>query len=118
MSMRTALPVLALAVAVIVGCKEAERPAATPSASTPAPSPLSSVTLAPSDASKASMTTPGAPAEAGSAIGGTAAGNTTDPQPTGTGRGSATSASPPEPTGGDGSPQAPRRKSATNNAYA
>jgi len=87
------------------GCDQA-RTSAAPAPATGSSSPASATPApasAPSDGKQGSMTH--SPAEAGSAIGGTAPGNTTDPKPKVEGGALATGAAP-EPTGGDGSREA------------
>lgn len=99
--------------AALAGCDQAKPPstAAAPATSSAAAATASpglapsavAVNPAPSDAPKGSMTH--SPNEAGSALGGTAAGNVTDPKGTTTG-GAATGGAAPEPTGGDGTREA------------
>lgn len=98
----------AILVTALVGGCDQPKPAASA-----APSPTSGTTNAspglapsavavnpsPSDAPKGSMTD--RPTEAGSALGGTAVGNVSDPKPAAEGGAARTSAAP-EPTGGDG----------------
>jgi len=86
-------------------CEKAPPPAVKTQAGPTSPNVAPPVPATPSDAPKASMVTPGAK-EAGSAIGGTAGGNTTDPRPPGAGGGPAETRAAPEPTGGNGSPKA------------
>lgn len=74
-----------------------------PAASPTTPSSTAAVSPSPSDAPKGSMTS--APSEAGSALGGTAPGNVTDPKPNAPG-GAVSQGGAPQPTGGDGSKEA------------
>lgn len=104
-------PIRAMATALALGltltaCDRAPAGEARSSAATssgPAPSAVA-VTPAPSDAKDPAFTAPAAK-QAGSAIGGTAGGNTTDPQSS-TPKGEPIApGKPAEPTGGDGTPQ-------------
>lgn len=79
---------------------DAGKPAA-PSVSTPATT-AANVTPSSPDAPLPSLKQ--GSNEAGSAIGGTAGGNTTDPRPVGADKGAAVPNGPAEPTGGDGNP--------------
>ena len=89
----------------MTACDSYNKPAATTAAPSPAPSaaPATPVPPTSSDASKGSMTSK--PTEAGSAMGGTAPGNVTEPAPKAAG-GPTTTGGAPEPTGGDGSKEA------------
>lgn len=96
-----------LVTALAAGCDQAKAPPAVPPAVSSAPATPSTggapsavaVNPSPSDAPKGAMTD--RPNEAGSALGGTASGNVSDPNPPG-GRGAAPGGTAPEPTGGDG----------------
>lgn len=110
--MRTMLAITLAAGALLhAGCDQARTPTA-PATATGSSSPASATSApasTPADGKEGSMTH--SPAEAGSAIGGTAPGNTTDPKPRAEG-GAVAAGVAPEPTGGDGSREAAKAEDA------
>ncbi len=107
MKMLVTTACVVLVTALAAGCDQAKAPPAVPpavssgagtSSTGRAPSAVA-VNPSPSDAPKGSMTD--RPNEAGSALGGTAPGNVSDPKPATEG-GAARNSAAPEPTGGDG----------------